>query len=69
MEKIIDFMNNVLWNYVIVYGMIEVGILFKIRMKFVKLVNFNEILRVVFEEGRSDEEGIYKFKDIKIRIE
>ncbi len=47
MATIIDFLNNVFWNYVLVYGLLAVGLFFTIRLKFVQFVHFPELFRVV----------------------
>ncbi|AHB01004.1 MULTISPECIES: alanine/glycine:cation symporter family protein [Brucella] len=68
MATIIDFLNNVFWNYVLVYGLLAVGLFFTIRLKFVQFVHFPELFRVVFAAGRRDEAGISPFQALTISI-
>ncbi|CAB4326619.1 sodium:alanine symporter family protein [Brucella sp. 6810] len=68
MATIIDFLNNVFWNYVLVYGLLAVGFFFTIRLKFVQFVHFPELFRVVFAAGRRDEAGISPFQALTISI-
>ncbi len=62
MTAIIDFLNSILWGYVLVYGLLAVGVFFTIRLGFLQFVNFNEMLRAIRGSRESDAHGISPFQ-------
>lgn len=62
MTAIVDFLNNILWSYVLVYGLLGVGIFFTIRLGFLQFVNFNEMIRAIRGSRESDVHGISPFQ-------
>ncbi|MCK7545006.1 alanine:cation symporter family protein [Marinobacter bryozoorum] len=62
MTAIVDFLNNILWSYVLVYGLLGVGIFFTIRLGFLQFVNFNEMVRAIRGSRESDVHGISPFQ-------
>ncbi|TKT77649.1 sodium:alanine symporter family protein [Aquamicrobium sp. LC103] len=62
MTAIIDFLNTIFWSYVLVYGLIAVGIFFTIRLGFVQFVHFGEMFRVVRGSDKNDKSGITPFQ-------
>jgi alanine or glycine:cation symporter, AGCS family len=62
MTAIIDFLNTILWNYVLIYGLLAVGVFFSIRLGFQQIVHFSEMFRVVTSTDPSDKEGISPFQ-------
>ena len=47
MTAIIDFLNNIFWGYVLIYGLLAVGIYFTLRLGFLQFVHFAEMWRCV----------------------
>lgn len=62
MSAIIDFMNEVFWGYVLVYGLLAVGLFFTVRLGFIQFVHFGELFRVVKGSGSADKAGISPFQ-------
>lgn len=47
MTVIVDFLNSILWGYVLVYGLLGVGVFFTIRLGFLQFLNFGEMIRAI----------------------
>lgn len=62
MTAIIDFLNSILWGYVLVYGLLAVGVFFTIRLGFLQFVNFGEMIRAIRGSRESDKNGISPFQ-------
>ena len=62
MTAIIDFLNSILWGYVLVYGLLAVGIFFTLRLGFLQFVNFGEMIRAIRGSRASDRNGISPFQ-------
>jgi AGCS family alanine or glycine:cation symporter len=62
MTAIIGFLNTVFWSYVLVYGLLAVGIFFTIRLGFIQFVHFGEMFRAVRGSDASDKSGITPFQ-------
>ncbi len=62
MTAIVDFLNSILWGYVLVYGLLGVGVFFTIRLGFLQFVNFGEMIRAIRGSRESDEHGISPFQ-------
>ncbi|MGM0569924.1 alanine/glycine:cation symporter family protein [Marinobacter sp.] len=62
MTAIVDFLNNILWGYVLVYGLLAVGIFYTIRLGFLQFINFNEMIRAIRGSRESDVHGISPFQ-------
>ncbi|WP_138436959.1 alanine/glycine:cation symporter family protein [Marinobacter shengliensis] len=62
MTAIVDFLNSILWGYVLVYGLLAVGIFFTIRLGFLQFVNFGEMVRAIRGSRESDVHGISPFQ-------
>jgi AGCS family alanine or glycine:cation symporter len=61
MNAIIDFLNTILWSYVLIYGLLAVGVYFTIRLGFQQIVHFGEMFRVIRSAPETDKEGISPF--------
>ncbi len=68
MATIIDFLNNIFWNYVLIYGLLSVGLFFTVRLGFVQFIHFPELFRVVFASGARDESGISPFQALTVSL-
>jgi AGCS family alanine or glycine:cation symporter len=62
MTAIIGFLNTIFWGYVLIYGLIAVGIYFTIRLRFQQVLHFPEMFRVIFMSDSTDREGITPFQ-------
>ncbi len=61
MNAIIDFLNTIFWGYVLIYGLLAVGIFFTIRLRFQQILHFGEMFRVIVSAPQTDKEGISPF--------
>ena len=62
MNATIDFLNTIFWGYVLIYGLLAVGIYFTIRLRFQQILHFREMFRVVTATNPNDNEGITPFQ-------
>ncbi len=62
MDAIIDFINGILWNYVLVYGLLAVGLFFTLRLGFLQFRYFPEMWRNVLQSREVDKSGITPFQ-------
>ncbi|WGF86968.1 alanine/glycine:cation symporter family protein [Marinivivus vitaminiproducens] len=62
MNTIIDFMNEIFWGYVLIYGLIAVGVFFTWRLGFVQIRHFPEMFRAVMGSRAGDHAGISPFQ-------
>lgn len=58
MNAIIDFLNVVLWNYVLIYGLLAVGVYFTVRLRLLQFRHFPEMVRAVMRSRSADRAGI-----------
>ena len=61
----INFINEILWGYVLIYGLLAVGLFFTIRLGFVQFVHFPEMFRSVLGSKQNDEAGKTQDSGIK----
>ncbi len=62
MGTIIDFLNTIFWGYVLIYGLLAVGVYFTIRLGFQQILHFREMFRVIRGSRGSDPAGISPFQ-------
>ena len=62
MDAIIDFINGILWDYVLVYGLLAVGLFFTLRLGFIQFRYFPEMWRNVLQSRQTDRSGITPFQ-------
>ena len=62
MTTIIGFLNTIFWGYVLIYGLIAVGIYFTIRLRFQQVLHFGEMIRSITAAPASDRQGISPFQ-------
>jgi AGCS family alanine or glycine:cation symporter len=62
MTAIIDFLNTIFWSYVLIYGLLAVGVFFTIRLRFQQILHFGEMFRVITSAPQTDREGISPFQ-------
>ncbi|MFO7859178.1 MAG: alanine:cation symporter family protein, partial [Ectothiorhodospiraceae bacterium] len=68
MDTIIGFLNTVFWNYILVYGLIAVGIFFTVRLGFVQFRHFGELFRVIVGSRHTDAAGISPFQALTVSL-
>ncbi|MYL26720.1 amino acid carrier protein [Halomonas sp. 22501_18_FS] len=64
MESTVGFLNTIFWNYILVYGLLGVGVFFTIRLGFLQFVNFGEMIRAIRGSRQSDKSGISPFQAV-----
>ena len=62
LDPVINFLNDIFWGYVLIYGLLAVGLFFTIRLGFIQFVNFGEMFRVVTGSRQGDSAGISPFQ-------
>lgn len=62
MTAIIDFLNSILWGYVLIYGLLGVGVFFTIRLRLLQILHFGEMIRAIRGSRESDANGISPFQ-------
>lgn len=62
MDTIIAFLNMVLWDYVLIFGLLAVGIYFSLRLGFLQIFHFPEFVRSVMRAPKRDDSGITPFQ-------
>jgi len=62
MTPIVDFLNNIFWGYILIYGLLAVGVFFTIRLGFLQFVHFGEMVRAIRGARQSDASGISPFQ-------
>jgi hypothetical protein len=58
MTNAIDAINTVVWGYILIYGLLAVGIYFSIRLRFLQIFHFRELIRAVTRTPEKDSQGI-----------
>jgi len=62
MSEIISFINGILWDSLLVYLLVAVGIWFTIRLKFLQISHFFHMFSVLRNGANSDSSGISAFQ-------
>ena len=62
MNTIVDFLNTIFWGYVLIYGLLAVGVYFTVRLRFQQILRFGEMFRVITSAPETDKEGISPFQ-------
>ena len=68
MDAVIDFLNTIFWGYVLIYGLLGVGIYFTIRLGFIQFRHFFEFFRVVKGSRSSDKAGISPLQALTVSL-
>ncbi len=68
MDAIIDFLNTIFWGYVLIYGLLAVGVFFTLRLGLIQFLHFTEMFRAVIGSGQSDKAGISPFQALTISL-
>ncbi|WP_173933475.1 sodium:alanine symporter family protein [Chelativorans sp. Marseille-P2723] len=67
MIVIIDSLNTILWNYLLVYGLLAIGLYFTVRLGFFQFLHFGEMLRSM-RGTREDQSGISPFQALMVSL-
>lgn len=62
METIVGAINGIVWNYVLVYGLVAVGLYYTVRLGFMQFIRFGEMLRCIVGSRETDRAGITPFQ-------
>jgi len=67
-DSLIGGINSLLWGYVLVYGLLGVGVFFTIRLSGIQFRHFGEMFRVVGQARSTDAAGISPFQALMISL-
>ncbi|MFG1317143.1 alanine/glycine:cation symporter family protein [Xanthobacter autotrophicus] len=62
MDALIDFVNTIFWGYILIYGLLAVGVYFTFRLRLIQILHFPEMLRSVLRADATDKSGITPFQ-------
>ncbi|CDG21088.1 Uncharacterized transporter yaaJ [Xenorhabdus poinarii G6] len=62
MTDLINFANNILWDYVLIYLLLGVGLYFTLRSGLIQLRHFGHMFSVLRKSKKSDSSGISSFQ-------
>lgn len=62
MTALIDLLNQIFWEYILIYGLIGVGLFFTFRLGFIQFRHFGEMFRSIWGARTSDKHGISPFQ-------
>ncbi|WP_240200306.1 MULTISPECIES: sodium:alanine symporter family protein [Paracoccus] len=62
MTTVINFLNTIFWGYILIYGLLAVGIYFTIRLRFQQILRFREMIRSITAAPAADRQGISPFQ-------
>jgi alanine or glycine:cation symporter, AGCS family len=68
MVAVIDFLNTVFWGYVLIYGLLGVGLFFTLRLGFLQFRHFGEMFRVIRGSRETDAAGITPFQALTVSL-
>jgi len=68
LDPIVDFLNTIFWGYVLIYGLLAVGIYFTIRLGGLQFVHFFEMFRAVAGSRAADKAGISPFQALTVSL-
>ncbi|SFC69513.1 alanine/glycine:cation symporter family protein [Tropicimonas isoalkanivorans] len=68
MDAIIGFLNTIFWGYVLIYGLLAVGVYFTIRLGGIQFRHFGEFFRVIRKAPETDDQGITPFQALTVSL-
>ncbi|MEM8630048.1 MAG: sodium:alanine symporter family protein [Pseudomonadota bacterium] len=68
MNSLVDGLNAILWNSVLIYGLLGAGLFFTVRLGAIQFVHFGEMLRVLTSSGSTDRRGISPFQALTVSL-
>ncbi|MCP3031043.1 alanine:cation symporter family protein [Halobacillus sp. A1] len=57
MESVVGFLNDIIWEYILVYVLLGLGLFFSIRLKFAQFTYIPEMFRVLFDKRAISAKG------------
>jgi AGCS family alanine or glycine:cation symporter len=64
LQTIIDFLNNFIWTYVVIGGLLGAGLYFTFKIRFMQFRYIGEMFRVVTEKSK-DVKGMKSISPFK----
>lgn len=68
MIALIDFLNTIFWGYVLIYGLLAVGIYLSFRLGFLQFTKFGQMWRVIVSTKSADKAGISPFQALAVGL-
>ncbi|MES1926997.1 sodium:alanine symporter family protein [Salinisphaera sp. T31B1] len=68
MSAIIDFVNSLLWGYVLVYGLLATGVFFTFRLGFIQFRHVTEFFRVIIGSRGATDNGISPVQALTVSL-
>ncbi len=62
MDAVIDVLNTIFWGYILIYGLLAVGVFFTIRLAFLQFRHFPLFFKAILGARTSDKSGISPFQ-------
>ena len=56
MTAVIGLLNTIFWGYVLIYGLLAVGVYFTVRLRFQQILHFGEMFRVILRADSTEQE-------------
>ncbi|RNA67979.1 alanine/glycine:cation symporter family protein [Alteribacter keqinensis] len=69
MQNVMDMLNDIIWSYFVIYGLLGLGLYFTYKTGFIQFRYLKEMVRVIFEkspEAKKGEKSISSFKSFCI---
>ena len=67
-DSVVNFLNDILWGYVLIYGLLAVGVYFTLRLGFVQFRHFPEMIRCTLGRGDPDADGISPLQALSVSL-
>ncbi|QUS35485.1 alanine/glycine:cation symporter family protein [Falsirhodobacter algicola] len=68
MNAAIAVLNSILWDYILIYGLLAVGLFFTLRLGFLQFRHFPEMFRCVTGSAASDRNGISPLQALTVSL-
>ena len=68
MNAVVDFLNTVLWGYVLVWGLLATGIYLTVRLGGLQFRHFTEFFRVIASSRATSGDGITPLQALTISL-
>ncbi|WP_273502621.1 alanine/glycine:cation symporter family protein [Paracoccus sphaerophysae] len=67
-DTVINFLNDIFWGYVLIYGLLAVGVFFTLRLGFIQIRHFPEMVRCTLGRGDPDADGISPLQALSVSL-
>jgi AGCS family alanine or glycine:cation symporter len=61
-DSAIQCINSILWGYVLIYGLLAVGVYFTFRLRFMQILRFNLFVGSILGSREADRHGVSPFQ-------